>query len=114
MAVGATLASGFGGYLVGPLIGNGLWSLLHQKQRKALEAKDAHFYEHVRKNRVDPSRANMQNRLPDYYGEKIYSLSDYRKWLRECSDYRRKAAHGLKQDELATAAEAGTDTSPKL
>ncbi|CAO1629698.1 unnamed protein product [Parajaminaea phylloscopi] len=101
VAIAATLASGFGGYLIGPVIGNGLWSLLHQKQRRALEIKDADFYEHVSRNRVDPNLASIdtQNRIPDFYGEKIYSLADYRKWLRDCAEFRRKAAHGVKKDE---------------
>lgn len=54
LAVGATLASGFAGYLVGPLIGSGLWSLSHRNSLKAMEQRDADFYEHVRRNRVDP------------------------------------------------------------
>lgn len=55
--------------------------------------------------RLSPrSRQNMQNPVPDYYGEKIQSISDYRRWLRDCSVYRRKAAHGLKQDAEALAA----------
>ena len=32
-------------------------------------------------------------------GEKIGSISQYRRWLRDQSTFRRKAAHGFKGDE---------------
>lgn len=54
LAVGATMASAFAGYLVGPLIGSGVWSLSHRNQLKAMQQRDAEFYKHVKRNRVDP------------------------------------------------------------
>lgn len=83
---------------MGPLLGSGLWSLVNRQSVKALQERDEEFYEHITRNRVDPARSNMQNPVPDFYGEKIYSISDYRRWLRDCSVYRRKAAHGLKME----------------
>ncbi|PWN31251.1 mitochondrial import protein Pam17, partial [Meira miltonrushii] len=86
------------GYLLGPSLGSGVWSLFHGKNRKQIEEKDKLFFEHITKQRVDPSRQTMQNRLPDYYGEKIGSIKDYRQWLRDQSTFRRKAAHGVDDD----------------
>lgn len=87
------------GYLLGPSLGSGVWSLFYGKNRKQIEEKDKLFFEHITKQRVDPSRQTMQNRLPDYYGEKIGSIRDYRQWLRDQSTFRRKAAHGVEDDE---------------
>jgi import inner membrane translocase subunit TIM23 len=89
------------GYLVGPSLGSSIWSLAHRGHAKEIEEKDKKFYEHIVRNRVDPSRQTMQNRLPDYYGEKIGSVSDYRQWLRDQSVFREKAAHGVEDDQRA-------------
>ncbi|PWN23410.1 Pam17-domain-containing protein [Microstroma glucosiphilum] len=105
-----TIASTGLGYLIGPSLGSSIWSLFHRSKLPQINQKDADFYEHIKRNRVDPSRTNMQNPIPDFYGEKISSLKEYRRWLRDCSVYRRKAAHGLKEEEEA-AAEKGTKST---
>ncbi|CAO1620699.1 unnamed protein product [Sympodiomycopsis kandeliae] len=97
----ATVSATGLGYLIGPSIGTGIWSLFHRSQIRQMQKKDADFFEHIKRRRVDPSRSNMQNPIPDFYGEKISSLKEYRSWLRDCSVYRRKAAHGLKDDAPA-------------
>ena len=43
------------------------WNLYMSKLRGEIERMDAEFYEHIKRNRVDPSKQTMQNRLPDYY-----------------------------------------------
>jgi len=52
---------------------------------------DKEFHKHIVKYRVDPTRNSGRNVVPDYYGEKIKSVSDYRKWLRKQQNFRRKA-----------------------
>ncbi|SPO26809.1 related to PAM17 - constituent of the TIM23 complex [Ustilago trichophora] len=95
---GLTLACTGLGWLTGPTVGNSIWGLLHRKNAKQIAEKDHEFYEHIKRNRVDPTRQSVQNPVPDYYGEKIGSIKQYRQWLRDQAAFRRKAAHGLEQD----------------
>ncbi|OBZ69185.1 Presequence translocated-associated motor subunit PAM17, mitochondrial [Grifola frondosa] len=53
---------------------------------------------HIVKNRVDPTAQSATNPVPDFYGEKIGSLHDYRQWLRDQAKFRRKAAAFLSED----------------
>jgi hypothetical protein len=55
------------GYLIGPMIGTKLWSIVHRKHAKDIEEKDRRFYEHILRKRCDPSRQTMQNRVVDFY-----------------------------------------------
>lgn len=52
---------------------------------------DKEFFKHIVKNRADPTANSVRNPIPDYYGEKIKSVSEYRAWLRKQREYRRKA-----------------------
>lgn len=54
------------------------------------EQKEKDFYARIRKYRVDPSLASYSNPLPDYYGEKIGSVTDFRTWMRDQRAYNRK------------------------
>jgi len=56
-----------------------------------IEARDREFHQHIVRNRVDPAAQTATNPVPDFYGEKIGSLHQYRQWLRDQSRYRRKA-----------------------
>ncbi|ORX99930.1 mitochondrial import protein Pam17, partial [Basidiobolus meristosporus CBS 931.73] len=85
------VASGFGGFLVGPLFGNGLWSLFNRNLANKINIRDRQFYERIKKHRSDPSLNSFRNPVPDFYGEKIKSVSDYRSWLRKQREHRRKA-----------------------
>ncbi|KAJ1308614.1 hypothetical protein OPQ81_004312 [Rhizoctonia solani] len=87
----ATIGCGGLGYLLGPVVGNSLWRMTHRQILPRIEARDAQFYQHIVKNRVDPSRQTATNPVPDFYGEKIGSLRDYRQWLRDQARYKRKA-----------------------
>lgn len=87
----ATVSCGGFGYLLGPMIGNSLWRMTHRQLLPRIEARDAQFYQHIVKNRVDPSRQTATNPVPDFYGEKIGSLQGYRQWLRDQSKYKKKA-----------------------
>lgn len=47
------------------------------------EQKEREFYDRIKKHRVDPTSSSMANPVPDYYGEKIGSVADYRRWLKD-------------------------------
>ncbi|KAI0810995.1 mitochondrial import protein Pam17 [Irpex lacteus] len=89
---GAALGCAGAGYLVGPLVGSSFWRMTHRRTLKLIEARDRQFHEHIVRNRVDPRSQSATNPVPDFYGEKIGSLHDYRQWLRDQAKYRRKAA----------------------
>lgn len=73
--------------------------MFHRRDMKAFEQKDQDFFDRIKKWRADPSRQTIQNRPPDPYGEKVGSISEYRQWLRDQAAFRRKAAHGVFDDE---------------
>ncbi|VEU19519.1 DEKNAAC100808 [Brettanomyces naardenensis] len=90
--IGGIMCMGVFGYLLGPpLIGDTVFNLTHRNIIKSYATKQKLFLQHIRKMRVDASRQSMNNPVPDYYGEKIGSLRDYRQWLRDNNEYRRKA-----------------------
>ncbi|KAG8824583.1 TIM23 complex component [Serendipita sp. 401] len=83
------------GYLIGPVIGSQMWRLTHRTMLSLIEDKDREFHEHIKRNRADPSTQSTTNPVPDFYGEKIGSMKEYRQWLRDQARYRRKASWGL-------------------
>jgi hypothetical protein len=52
--------------------------------------KEKEFLAHIKKNRVDPSFQSLSNPVPDYYGEKIGSVQQYRQWLKDQRAYNKK------------------------
>ncbi|BFZ57852.1 TIM23 complex component [Savitreella phatthalungensis] len=97
---GATVACGGLGWLLGPTVGGTMWKLAHRKKQHLIEAREREFYEHVKRNRVDPSKQSFNNPVPDHYAEKIGSIKDYRRWLRDCRAYNRKANWGGAKGDL--------------
>lgn len=95
--LGATLTCTGLGWLIGPSFGSTAWSLLHRRQASRMAQRDKQFFDHIRKMRADPTRQVVHNPLPDYYGEKIGSLREYRHWLRKQQIFRRKASHGVEE-----------------
>lgn len=91
----AVVLCGAGGYLIGPSIGNVVFLRMIGKQAPTFVRKEADFLAHIRKNRPDPSQQSYANPVTDYYGEKIGSLKDYRRWLRDGRAYRRKTQNFL-------------------
>lgn len=65
--VGATASAALLGWLIGPSIGNGLWSLVYRTKAHQIAQRDKEFYEHIRRMRADPARQVMHNQVPDYY-----------------------------------------------
>ncbi|KAI4131077.1 MAG: hypothetical protein LQ338_001398 [Usnochroma carphineum] len=86
----ATVATGGVGWLLGPFVGEGLFRVVHRREWGRMAAKEKDFYNRIRKYRVDPSLASYSNPLPDYYGEKIGSVKDFRTWMRDQRAYNRK------------------------
>lgn len=94
--IGAIMCMGMMGYVAGaPLLGDPFFMLTHRGIAKAYSVKQKLFLKHIAKMRPDASRQSVNNPVPDYYGEKIGSLKDYRQWLRDCNEYRRKASEFL-------------------
>lgn len=102
----STMACGAVGWLLGPFVGNGLWSLVNRKYTAAFARvsysstlsctaanqvqKEKEFFDRIRRFRVDPSSNSIANPVPDYYGEKIGSVQGYRSWLKDQRAYNRK------------------------
>ncbi|ODN72864.1 presequence translocated-associated motor subunit PAM17, mitochondrial, variant [Cryptococcus amylolentus CBS 6039] len=76
---GATMACMGLGYLLGPTVGSGLFSITHPSLARGnpapLEVMDREFYHRIKKNRADPRFQSVQNIVPDFYGEKVICLS---------------------------------------
>lgn len=87
---GVVIIGGLAGYLVGPFLGTALFNLINKAQLNTFKSMDQLFLQRVKKYRVDPSSQSFSNPVPDYYGERIYSLDGYKQWLRDCNAYRRK------------------------
>ncbi|KAG0003780.1 TIM23 complex component [Entomortierella chlamydospora] len=93
-----TVAAGIVGLAVGPVVGNMVFRVTHSKAKPLVDMMDKEFHKHIVKNRADPTANSVRNPVPDYYGEKIKSVSDYRKWLRKQREYRRKATFFVGDD----------------
>lgn len=89
------MAAGALGYLLGPIVGSQIFKLSHQKQLEYFNDKNKDFLKHIINNRVDASSQSFSNPVPDYYGEKIGSLKEYKQWLRDCHAYAKKSKEFL-------------------
>lgn len=85
-----TVACGGTGWLLGPSLGTAIWRTTHRRLVSLIDARDREFYSRIAKNRVDPSLQTPTQPVPDYYGEKIGSLHQYRQWLRDQVKYRKR------------------------
>ncbi|KAJ2715001.1 TIM23 complex component [Coemansia spiralis] len=93
---GSALFCGVLGFVTGPSVGRVWYRIGTNKDvARMLDRKEAEFFTHVRANRSDPSFSSASNPLPDFYGEKINSLSAYRKWLRKQREHERKGTFKL-------------------
>ncbi|SCU99664.1 LAME_0G04698g1_1 [Lachancea meyersii CBS 8951] len=89
------MASGAFGYLLGPIFGTTVFKMRQKENLAEYNKKTKDFLRHVIENRVDSSSQSFSNPVPDYYGEKIGSVGEYRQWLRDCHAFRRKAKEFL-------------------
>ncbi|ELR02118.1 TIM23 complex component [Pseudogymnoascus destructans] len=85
-----TFSCGGVGWLLGPIVGTGIFNTMNRKYIPDMAAKEVEFYKRVRKFRVDPSASSMANPVPDYYGEKISSVAGYRQWLKDQRAFNKK------------------------
>ncbi|TQS38111.1 hypothetical protein Golomagni_01393 [Golovinomyces magnicellulatus] len=85
-----TFTCGGLGWLMGPIAGTALFNLTTREYRARIDEREREFFKRVKKYRVDPSTSSMANPVPDYYGEKIYSVQGYRQWLKDCRAYNKK------------------------
>ncbi|EEQ86802.1 hypothetical protein RJZ56_005601 [Blastomyces dermatitidis] len=83
------------GWLLGPILGNSLWGLVHRKYKASVAVKEKEFYSRIKRFRVDPSANSYSNPVPDYYGEKIGSIQGYRQWLKDQRAFNRKKRNFL-------------------
>jgi len=79
----STAGFSFAGWLTGPFFGNAVFKIYYRKLGRQIAAKEKEFYARIKKYRVDPSSSSIANPVPDFYGEKIGSVSDYRRWLKD-------------------------------
>ncbi|RVD81114.1 uncharacterized protein DFL_008991 [Arthrobotrys flagrans] len=84
------IACGATGWLIGPVAGTQAFKVANRRWMGEITKKETEFFAHIKKNRVDPSFQSFSNPVPDYYGEKIGSLSQYRQWLKDQRAYNRK------------------------
>ncbi|KAI4156103.1 MAG: hypothetical protein LQ340_000533 [Diploschistes diacapsis] len=83
---------GFGatGWLIGPFAGGFVFRLMHRRVAGGMQIKERDLYQRIKKYRCDPTSQSVQNPVPDYYGEKIFSVKGYRQWLKDQRAYRKK------------------------
>lgn len=105
-----TFGCGALGWLMGPTVGSSIFNMSHAKYKSQIALvrsptrlllcagkitdclqKEKEFYERVRKYRVNPARQSFSNPVPDYYGEKIGSVKDYRQWLKDQRAFNKKS-----------------------
>ncbi|KAF4309477.1 Mitochondrial import protein Pam17 [Botryosphaeria dothidea] len=79
----STVACGCVGWLLGPAIGDGMFRLVYRKIGRQIVEKEKQFFQRIKKFRVDPTQSSLNNPVPDFYGEKIGSVADYRRWLKD-------------------------------
>lgn len=93
-SIGLIICGGLG-YLAGPSLGDVVFKQMIRKQAAAFGRKNSDFLKHIQRNRPDPRSQSYTNPVTDYYGEKIGSLHDYRRWLRDGRVYRKKTERFL-------------------
>ncbi|PNS17817.1 hypothetical protein CAC42_3212 [Sphaceloma murrayae] len=96
IALGLTItAVGGAGWLLGPFVGNAAFLLRNRRTKDAIAKKERDFYDHIKRFRADPTSSSVNNPVPDYYGEKIGSVADYRRWLKDQRAFNRKKNKNL-------------------
>jgi import inner membrane translocase subunit TIM23 len=92
---GATVGCGALGWLLGPTFGSAGWKLVHRKKQSLIEEREREFYQHIKRVRPSPAKQSFSNPLPDFYCEKVGSLHEYRRWLRDIRIFKRKSEYNL-------------------
>ena len=56
-----TFSCGAIGWLLGPIVGTGVFNVTNSKYRGEMIVKEKGFYDRIKKHRVDPSASSMAN-----------------------------------------------------
>jgi import inner membrane translocase subunit TIM23 len=59
-----TFTCGGIGWLMGPIVGTGIFNVRNRKFRAQMDEKEKEFYKRVKRYRVDPSASSMANPVP--------------------------------------------------
>jgi len=88
----ATAGSAAAGWLIGPFLGNAVFmsTMRGGGRGEEFRRKEKDLYRRVMRHRVDPSSSSAGNPVPDFYGEKIGSVREYRTWMRDQRAYNRR------------------------
>ncbi|KAI9662208.1 MAG: TIM23 complex component [Trizodia sp. TS-e1964] len=86
----ATAGFGTVGWLAGPIFGSLAFKMGNKRISGEMAVKEKQLYERIKRFRVDPSKSSFSRPVPDFYGEKIGSLRDYRRWLKDQRAFNRK------------------------
>ncbi|KAF4552397.1 Presequence translocated-associated motor subunit pam17-like protein [Elsinoe fawcettii] len=96
LALGLTItAVGGFGWFMGPFVGNAGFLFWNRRIKDSIAKKERDFYDHIKRFRADPTSSSVNNPVPDYYGEKIGSVADYRRWLKDQRAFNRKKNKNL-------------------
>ncbi|QIW96851.1 hypothetical protein AMS68_002369 [Peltaster fructicola] len=87
-----SLTVAVGGWFAGRILGGLLFSLWARQGgwSRIFSEKEKSFFDRIKRYRADPSSSSPQNPIPDYYGEKIGSVKDYRRWLKDQRAFTKK------------------------
>ncbi|KAI9193622.1 mitochondrial import protein Pam17-domain-containing protein [Polychytrium aggregatum] len=73
------------------LSGGSIWRLFTNKQLlKGMDLREREFFDRIAKHRPTTQNTSLQNPMPDFYGENVKSVADYRAWLRKQRAYKLK------------------------
>jgi import inner membrane translocase subunit TIM23 len=91
--------SGIGGYVLGSMASYPLFRLLNRQKMNLFDVKDSIFNQKIIKHRPPLVKvsASENTRILDYFGERIHSVKDYKKWLKIQRQYKKtgKLPHRL-------------------
>ncbi|KAI9701396.1 MAG: TIM23 complex component [Bogoriella megaspora] len=91
-----TFAFAVAGWLAGPVAGEALFRMVVLGRGAGeFQTKEREFFNRIKKHRADPANSSVQNPVPDYYGEKIGSVKDYRRWLKDQRAFNLKRQRNL-------------------
>lgn len=97
IGVGSLAVAG-GGWFVGRVLGGVTFSLWARQRgwARIFAEKEKSFFDRIKRYRADPSSSSPQNPIPDYYGEKIGSVKDYNRWLKDQRAFTKKMYRGVR------------------
>ncbi|KAK8218756.1 mitochondrial import protein Pam17-domain-containing protein [Phyllosticta capitalensis] len=88
----SVIGTGCVGWLLGPALGDAVFRLANRKIGAQIAQKEKQFLHRIKTFRVDPAQSSYTNPVPDFYGEKIGSVADYRRWLKDQRAYNLKTS----------------------